>query len=89
VHEREDPRRVRTRDCLQNRRNLPTRRVRLDLDAATRLLAEPPNVLAANHLQQAAEKILSAVRLHRGLHNTRDHDLVLVIDGRLGGDRVY
>lgn len=23
----------------------------LDLDAATRLLAEPPNVLAANHLQ--------------------------------------
>jgi hypothetical protein len=39
----------------------------LDLDAATRLLAEPPNVLAANHLQQAAEKILAAVRLHRGL----------------------
>jgi hypothetical protein len=37
----------------------------LDLDAATRLLAEPPNVLAANHLQQAAEKILAAVRLHR------------------------
>lgn len=28
----------------------------LDLDAARRLLAEPPNVLAANHLQQAAEK---------------------------------
>jgi hypothetical protein len=28
----------------------------LDLDAATRLLAEPPNVLAANHLQQAAER---------------------------------
>jgi hypothetical protein len=34
----------------------------LDLDAATRLLADPPNVLAANHLQQTAEKILSAVR---------------------------
>jgi hypothetical protein len=31
----------------------------LDLDAAQRLLVEPPNVLAANHLQQAAEKILS------------------------------
>lgn len=31
---------------------------RLDLDAATRLLIDPPNVLAANHLQQAAEKIL-------------------------------
>lgn len=39
----------------------------LDLDAARRLLTDPPNVLAANHLQQAAEKIISAVRLHRGL----------------------
>jgi hypothetical protein len=58
----------------------------LDLDAATRLLAEPPNVLAANHLQQAAEKILAAVRLHRGLINTRDHDLVILIDGRPGGE---
>jgi hypothetical protein len=46
----------------------------LDLNAAARLLAEPPNVLAANHLQQAAEKILGAVRLHRGLVNTKDHD---------------
>ena len=43
----------------------------LDLDAARRLLADPPNVLAANHLQQAAEKIISAVRLYRGLLNTR------------------
>ena len=33
---------------------------RLDLDAASRLLVDPPNVLAANHLQQAAEKILVA-----------------------------
>jgi hypothetical protein len=31
------------------------------------LLVDPANVLAANHLQQAAEKIISAVRLHRGL----------------------
>lgn len=59
---------------------------RLDLDAATRLLADPPNVLAANHLQQAAEKILSAVRLHRGLLNTKDHDLVILIDGRPDGE---
>jgi HEPN domain-containing protein len=44
----------------------------LDLDAAARLLADPANVLAANHLQQAAEKILSAVRLDRGLLNTKD-----------------
>ena len=61
---------------------------RLDLDAATRMLAEPPNDLAANHLQQAAEKIL-AVRLHRGLLNTRDHDLVLLIDGRPGASRAH
>jgi HEPN domain-containing protein len=53
----------------------------LDLDAAARLLTEPPNVLAANHLQQAAEKILSAVRLDRGLLNTKDHDLVILVDG--------
>jgi HEPN domain len=58
----------------------------LDLDAARRLLTEPANVLAANHLQQAAEKLLGAVRLHRGLLNTRDHDLVLLIDGRVGGE---
>ena len=58
----------------------------LDLDAAQRLLVDPPNVLAANHLQQAAEKILGAVRLHRGLLNTRDHDLVILIDGRPDGE---
>ena len=59
---------------------------KLDLDAAQRLLVEPPNVLAANHLQQAAEKILGAVRLHHGLLTTRDHDLVILIDGRPGGE---
>lgn len=58
----------------------------LDLDAANRLLVDPPNVLAANHLHQAAEKILGAVRLHRGLLNTKDHDLVILIDGRPGGE---
>lgn len=58
----------------------------LDLDAAVRLLVDPPNLLAANHLQQAAEKILGAVRLHRGLLNTKDHDLVIMIDGRPGGE---
>ena len=58
----------------------------LDLDAANRLLADPPNMLAANHLQQAAEKIISAVRLHRGLLNTKDHDLVILIDGRPGAE---
>jgi HEPN domain len=58
----------------------------LDLDAARRLLVEPPNLLAANHLQQAAEKILSAARLHHGLLNTKDHDLVILIDGRPVGE---
>jgi hypothetical protein len=58
----------------------------LDVDAARRLLVDPPNLLAANHLQQAAEKILGAVRLHRGLLNTKDHDLVILIDGRPGGE---
>jgi hypothetical protein len=57
----------------------------LDLNAASRLLEDPPNVLAANHLQQAAEKILGAVRLDRGLVNTKDHDLAMLIDGRSGG----
>lgn len=52
----------------------------LDVDAAQRLLVDPPNVLAANHLHQAAEKILGAVRLHRGLLNTKDHDLVILIE---------
>ena len=59
---------------------------KLDLDAAMRLLTDPPNILAANHLQQAAEKILGAVRLHRGLLNTKDHDLVILIDGRPEGE---
>lgn len=58
----------------------------LDLNAAARLLVDPPNILAANHLQQAAEKILGAVRLDRGLLNTKDHDLVILIDGRPGGE---
>ena len=57
----------------------------LDLNAASRLLEEPANVLAANHLQQAAEKILGAVRLDRGLISTKDHDLAMLIDGRSGG----
>lgn len=72
------------------RKNKPIARLldaaKLDLDAASRLLADPPNILAANHLQQAAEKILNAVRLHRGLLNTKDHDLVILIDGRPVGE---
>ena len=77
-------------DAEKRRKNKPIAKLldaaELDLDAARRLLIDPPNVLAANHLQQAAEKILGAVRLHRGLLNTKDHDLVILIDGRPGGE---
>jgi hypothetical protein len=77
-------------DAEARRKNKPIARLleaaALDVDAARRLLIDPPNVLAANHLQQAAEKILSAVRLQRGLLNTKDHDLVILIDGRPGGE---
>ena len=52
-----------------------------DLEAAERLLVAPPIPLAANHLQQAAEKILKAVRVHRGLEKTAEHNLAILIDG--------
>jgi hypothetical protein len=58
----------------------------LDLDVAERCLTGTPNILAANHLQQAAEKIIGAVRLHRGLLTTKDHELAILIDGRPGGE---
>jgi HEPN domain-containing protein len=54
--------------------------VELDVDAAKRLIAEPPNRLAAFHLQQAAEKLIKAVRLVRGLRVTAEHNLELLIN---------
>jgi len=54
--------------------------VDLELDAAKRLIAEPPNRFAAFHLQQAAEKLIKAIRLGRGLRMTKDHDLELLIN---------
>jgi HEPN domain-containing protein len=59
--------------------------VDLDLDAAKRLVVEPPNRMAAFHLQQAAEKLIKAVRLGRGLRMTAEHNLELLI-GELPGD---
>lgn len=41
--------------------------VDLDLDAAKRLIADPPNRFAAFHLQQAAEKLVKAIWLGHGL----------------------
>jgi HEPN domain-containing protein len=55
--------------------------VSLELDAARRLAAEPPNRFAAFHLQQAAEKLIKAVRLGRGLQVTADHNLEFLVEG--------
>jgi HEPN domain-containing protein len=54
--------------------------VDLELDAAKRLIADPPNRFAAFHLEQAAEKLVKAVRLDRGLRVTADHNLEALID---------
>lgn len=50
-----------------------------DLEAVRRLAAAPSSRHAAFHLQQAA-KLVKAVRLHRGLFATADHQ----IDALLG-----
>ena len=55
--------------------------VAAELDAATRLATPPPSRFAAFHLQQAAEKLVKAVRLHRGMPATADHNIrALVAD---------
>jgi len=54
--------------------------VDLDLDAAKRLIADPPNRLAAFHLQQAAEKLVKTVRLGHGLRVTAEHNIELLVD---------
>lgn len=44
--------------------------------------AEPTpdvRVIAAFHLQQAAEKLVKAVRLSRGLHATADHNIPALV----------
>jgi HEPN domain-containing protein len=62
--------------------------VELDLDAARRLIAEPANRLAAFHLQQAAEKLVKAIQLGRGLHVTADHNIALLLE-KLSHDDVW
>lgn len=54
--------------------------VDLELDAARRLIAEPPNRFAAFHLQQAAEKLVKAIHLCRGRRVTANHDIELLIN---------
>jgi HEPN domain-containing protein len=60
--------------------------VELELDAAKRLVADPPNRFAAFHLQQAAEKLVKAVRLGRGLRVTADHNLEALVEELAGED---
>ncbi len=50
-----------------------------ELDAVRRLVQTPPNRTAAFHLQQAAEKLVKAVRLHRGIPATIDHNIEVLI----------
>jgi HEPN domain-containing protein len=57
-----------------------------ELDAATRLMVEPVSRFAAFHLQQAAEKLVKAVRLHRGLPATADHNVAALIDELAASD---
>jgi HEPN domain-containing protein len=52
----------------------------LELDAAKRLVADPPNRFAAFHLQQAAEKLIKAVRLAHGVRVTAEHNLEVLVD---------
>ncbi len=54
--------------------------VDLELDAAKRLIEDPPNRFAAFHLQQAAEKLVKAVRLGAALRVTSEHNLEVLID---------
>ena len=54
--------------------------VDLDLDAAKRLVADPPNRLAPFHLQQAAEKLVKAVQLVRGLLVTAEHNIARLLE---------
>lgn len=51
-----------------------------DLDAAVRLAVDPPNRHCAFHLQQAAEKLAKAVRLHRALPATINHQIAVLVD---------
>lgn len=57
-----------------------------DLDAARRLAHPRINRLAAFHLQQAAEKLVKAVRLARRLPATAEHHIDVLVDGLPIGD---
>jgi len=51
-----------------------------ELEAARRLSKDPPSRFAAFHLQQAAEKLVKATRLHRGLFASADHNILALVE---------
>lgn len=51
-----------------------------ELKVAKRLSEAPPSRFAAFHLQQAAEKLVKAVRLHRGLFASTEHNIRALIE---------
>jgi hypothetical protein len=51
-----------------------------ELEAARRLSEAPPSRFAAFHLQQAAEKLVKAIKLHRGLFASADHNILALIE---------
>ncbi|MFO0606119.1 MAG: HEPN domain-containing protein [Polyangiales bacterium] len=53
--------------------------VREEIDAVARLAAPPTNRLAAYHLQRVSEKLVKAVRLHRGHPATQEHRISLLL----------
>lgn len=62
-----------------------------DLRTAEWLLQAPELVSAGNrqaayHLQQAAEKVTKAVRVHRGLIATKEHQIQILVEGREPGE---
>jgi HEPN domain-containing protein len=56
-----------------------------DVDAA-RTLAATNNRYAAYHCQQAVEKLIKAVFLHRGLESGTEHRLDVLVDELPDGD---
>lgn len=54
--------------------------VGVSLDAGLRLIADPANRMAAFHLQQAAEKLVKAVLLSRGLRITTEDSIELLVE---------
>ena len=60
--------------------------VGLELDAVERLTAPPLNRFASFHLQQAAEKLVKAIRLHREKYASSEHRISILLDDLPPGD---